>query len=38
MGNVVEELGARSVSELFFETILQKKWGVMGVSEEGLME
>ena len=39
MGRVVEELGARVVSEeLIFETNLQKKWVVMGVSEEGLME
>ena len=39
MESVVEEVGVRSVSELiFFGTNLQKKWWVMGVSEEGLME
>jgi hypothetical protein len=38
MGSVVEEMGATSVSELLFGTNLQKKWRVMGVSEEGLME
>jgi hypothetical protein len=38
VGSVVEELGARSVSEKIFGTNLQKKWWVKGVSEEGLME
>lgn len=38
MGSVVEELGARLVSELNFGTNPQKKWWVTEVSEEALME
>ena len=38
MGSAVEEPGARTVSELIFETNPQKKCWEMGVSVEASME